>query len=342
MRGPSATRPVAQPMEPCPLTLRRLTGRFVPPRAKCGDGINLQADGVLIPDDTPTNFAIVDHQNGTGVDAVSRMMRGGRVRDAAWVTKKEDDTWDEPHLSFNVSAAGLLARSSNQFTFHRYPNFARAPVTSAMSGTSRTSRQRFDWTSKYDIEFTDRVVIISTKIKLVNRQGRQPARARDPLPAAGPAVDDALKRQMKAGIEGYLSEKWVLHRHDCLRHATCDCPRTRKCCKFRVVIRVDFVESGEYHTVNLFQGRNRTVDTESWGRVPWHRMNYAHEVGHLLGFYDEYPEGANGPAPWRSSRRGALMYYSTAQSTAVPEHYYHGFRSQFQSRAGETWDLVSP
>ena len=338
--GPSTTRPVAQSREPCPAAQRRIGGMFVPDRDKCGNRIQLRAAGVNIPNDTPTNFQIVDHQRGANVEAFSEMMQQGGAR-VNWVCQKEDDDWPEPHLHFDVSAADASARSSNEFSFHYYRDWAAQTISSRMSGTATTGGGTFGWTAKYDIEFRHRKVVISTKIKLVNRQGPQPPDG-DPLPAIGPAVDDATKNSLKSSIERYLSDKWTFHRDACLRGETCNCPKTRKCCKFQVLVRVYFVESGEYHTVNLYQGTNHTVDASNWARDTWHTQDYAHEVGHLLGWYDEYPEGANGPSPWQSSRAGALMHYSDDGNTSIPRFYYNGFKRHFQTRMGEEWESVSP
>lgn len=61
----------------------------------------------------------------------------------------------------------------------------------------------------------------------------------------------------------------------------------------REVEALDFVEDDYHHEVNLFQGAGR-ANASNWTRVKTRDNSWAHETGHLLGFYDEYSTGAVG------------------------------------------------
>ena len=187
------------------------------------------------------------------------------------------------------------------------------------------------------IELKDGQITVTTKIKLINRQGAKPADGAA-LPAAGPAVSDADKQAMKADIEGKLSDQRLFHRAGCERGDGCDCPKGRGCCKVQVRIVVDFVESGEHHVVNLFQGAGR-ANSGNWTRVKTRDNSYAHETGHLLGFYDEYAGGAVGSAPRWKVQAGVIM----ASGLTVPAEYYWDFRDWLKSKcSGEAWTVLLP
>jgi hypothetical protein len=99
---------------------------------------------------------------------------------------------------------------------------------------------------------------------------------------------------------------------------------------------VRFVESGEHHVVRLYTGAGR-ANAGEWFRIKTRDNTYAHEVGHLLGFYDEYAGGANGPSPWQI-QAGVLM----ATGARIPNYYYGDFRRWYRQRTGEAWDYLRP
>jgi hypothetical protein len=89
---------------------------------------------------------------------------------------------------------------------------------------------------------------------------------------------------MKADIEGKLSRKINLYRKNCAFGDACACPKP-------IVVVVDFVESGQHHEVNLYQGPGR-ANAMNWTREKTRDNSWAHETGHLLDWYDEYAGGA--------------------------------------------------
>jgi len=323
-------REVDDPVQPCPHR-RSLTGRFALTEAKCGDEVGLEADGQNIADGTSASFALRSPPGGATFRTETAPLNSNQVRGLNWVSKKPTDDWPRPEVDFRVTAGGETADSENQFNFHRYANQASETKTIPCSSGV------YGWTGKFDIAFTDGVVIVTIKIKLINRLGSKPASG-GAMPAAGPAVSDADKTSMRTDIEGKLSGKRVLHRDNCQRGAGCDCPNGRKCCKFQVQVRVRFVESGQHHEVNLFQGSGQ-ASARNWTRVKTRDNSWAHETGHLLAWYDEYATGAVGSAPrWQPVRAGAVMN----TGLTVPAEYYWDFRDWHQSKSGEPWELLSP
>jgi hypothetical protein len=320
------------PSTPCPP--KAIRGRFERDEVKCGDRIGLEATATNIADGTTASFALRSLPGRGGVTTLTAPLSGSRVNASSlrWVSKKPATGSPRPEMDFEVSADGVSDTSGNQLNFHQYANQAGETKTIACSSPP------FGWTGKFDLEFSAGEVIVTVKVKLLNRLGAKPANSGDPLPEIGDPVTAEDKQAMKEDIEGKLTRKWVIHRDNCQRDAACDCPNDRRCCKFRVRIRVQFVESGEHHQVNLFQGAGRANAT-NWTRVKTRDNSWAHETGHLLAWYDEYTGGAVGAAPrWENPRAGAVMN----TGLTVPAEYYWDFRDWFGGKFSEPWELVSP
>jgi hypothetical protein len=331
----SPSRPAGSSTETCPLQ-RRLACRFGSTEVKCGDSVELQADATNIDDGTSTEFAIKDLVNDVRADSEEAPLESSQVRGLNWISKKPTDEWPEDECGLDASADGVTGEGENRLHFHRYPDISPVRRTETMTapGEIDGTPVTFEWTKKYAISIEEGVMYVRVKIKLLNMQGPRPATG-SPQPAVGAAVSTADKNSFASQIQGYLSGKWYFHRDGCQRR-TCDCPRDRKCCKLRVRVRVRFVESGEHHVVRLYTGAGRANASE-WFRIKTRDNTYAHEVGHLLGFYDEYAGGANGPAPWQV-QAGVLM----ASGARIPNYYYGDFRRWYRQRTGEAWDYLRP
>jgi hypothetical protein len=321
---------VGSPLHPCPVP--KISGRFSTLGVKCGDQVGLLADAVNIPDGTATTFQIRHYTKGQAVASETDRLRTSRVRDKNWISKKVFQGWEPPHLDFQVTADGASADSDNRLRIHKYPDIA--PYTKRVARNTVGGLPLRE--GKFDVEFKKNTLIITIKIKLINRMGKKPLPPQ-PMPAIDPnPVDNKTKKNLKKNIESKLSWKWVFHRDECLRGEHCNCLIKTECCKFRVRVRVNFVEAGQHHEVNLFRGRNQ-ADSVNWSRVPLRANSFAHETGHLLGWYDEYAASStHGPAPWRNNRPGAIMN----TGFQVPKLYYENFKAEFKSKTGEPWELV--
>jgi len=321
---------VGSPVHPC--REPKILGRFSALVVKCGDRVGLLADAENISDGTATTFNIRHYTKGKTVAKENARLKGLKVRDKYWVSKKVFQGWEPPHLDFRVSANGASADSENRVRIHKYLDFASYTKTIARQTAAGTPLRD----GKFDVEFKNNALIITIRIKLINRAGKKPLPGQ-PMPAVAPApVDNKTKKRLKKNIESKLSGKWILHRDQCLRGGHCNCHLKTECCKFRVRILVEFVGNGQHHEVNLFQGRNQ-ADSVNWSRVPLRANSFAHETGHLLGWYDEYAASlTHGPAPWMNNRPGAVMN----TGFQVPKLYYMNFKGEFRMKTDESWELV--
>lgn len=146
----------------------------------------------------------------------------------------------------------------------------------------------FEWEYCYSIEVKDGQLIITRRIDF----DTQPAGWRP------------TRRQMKnwrRQIEKVWNRRFKIHREDCGRGDGCNCPSQHGCCAFAIRVRCEF-GPGHGQKVRLHRGPN---DPKNWGGTDWWYSNdwwegtrgvpgavRAHEFGHLIGMFDEYPKGA--------------------------------------------------
>src|SRR4030067_3432902 len=95
---------VGSPKLPCQKP--KISGRFGDLEVKCGDRVNLRADATNIPDKSPTTFYIRHYTKKKTVATEKATLKGLKVSDKKWMSKKVFQGLDPPHLDFKVSANG--------------------------------------------------------------------------------------------------------------------------------------------------------------------------------------------------------------------------------------------
>ena len=140
-----------------------------------------------------------------------------------------------------------------------FPNGAAGPTESISFSVSECV---YGWTAAYD----QRGTLITVRIRL------------NPDDGISAETMNTLRNRWKTGIE----DKWS-NRFGCCNNPGC----IGQCV---LNFRVEWVSSGEHHTVRVQTGPARsnmtTWDTEDTGDVA------SHEFGHMLGHPDEYPDSA--------------------------------------------------
>ena len=171
---------------------------------------------------------------------------------------------------------------------------------------------------KFTREFKDGVVIITVKIALNST-------------VAGKSTEKAFNLIKKRVEEFWNSEasgfnQWIYHRKECAREEKCNCSVIRNakreyinagCCKIPFQIKIEKGSDSDRNTnlINIHflspsqideATRNR-LGLNEWGpdvwssdlgpntKLLWYPENrvhtYAHEVGHMMGFPDQYATG---------------------------------------------------
>jgi hypothetical protein len=169
-------------------------------------------------------------------------------------------------------------------------------------GTRQLSRDRttnFGWESCFEMAFVNGRLSVTRKLDFARPDGA----------AAGPYQYRLWKRE----VEGVWDAKYRLHREKCQRGDACDCGGySNGCCAFPIRVVCDF-GPGHGKQVTLHAGPNHPTGTQeelspgvpnpNYGRW-WYSHDWweglrsvpvtvrAHEFGHLIGMYDEYPLGA--------------------------------------------------
>jgi hypothetical protein len=306
-----------------------ITAKFLTESGYCGDAVQIQMTGENLPAKPAAKIDLNSGADGSLVESLSGAMDPLPYK-AKWIARKKGAAWDKPEILIAAEAAGAKAKGQNKFKLKRLPDQAKETKTIACASGV------FGWTGKFDIEFKDGVLVVVTKVKLINRLGAKPASG-DPMPAAGDPVSAGDKADMKKDVESKLSGQWILHRKDCERKKACDCDGKNGCCKFQVRVQLDFVESGEHHVVNLFQGPGR-ANAANWTRVKTRDNSWAHETGHLLAWYDEYVGGAVGTSPrWTAPNDAAVM----SSGLKVPFEYYWDFRDWLKGKTSQEWEGIA-
>lgn len=316
---------------------------------KCGDPARMAADGEGLTAGGPATFTIKKTSDG-GTAATANSSAAPSSVSGAWVSKKPDATWSgSGELKFTVVADGLTAASKDpHLAFHKYPDIAQASLSRELQSPVAPAEARYKWTERVFIELTDRKLILTVKVRLKNRSESRPERGKkesygdyvarcESVPLGG-AIPEAAKQGIKSAVEGVYKEKWDAHRKDCGRGAACDCDRAKKCCKFEIAVVLEFTDTaGAMVTdVNLWPGTGR-ADSANWYRTESRPgKSWAHEVGHLMGFYDEYAEGATGNSPWQPNVPASIM----GSGTSILIYHLEEFRAWLSTQEGEQFDLI--
>jgi hypothetical protein len=195
--------------------------------------------------------------------------------------------------------------------------------------------RNYGWEMYYEIELKQGELVITRPVPFNLRNG-----------ATQPSPEKI--REWKREIESIWDKKFVLHRKRCKREDRCTCRIESGCCRIGVRIRAELgVMGGGVKKIDLLPGAN---DPNGWGKVDkwWYSHTWwmehtgvslgvrAHEFGHLIGMYDEYPAGACDPARRYTDEHDSIMN----SGSQVFERHFEDFKiwaeKKFGAGFGET------
>ena len=191
------------------------------------------------------------------------------LRDSGW--RKLDDRNDDATTDLLAVAAEAKARGwavsiheelrGNRWYITEIYDFPTGTVGPTYDVSFSASECIYGWTAAYQQRGTS----ITVRIRLV--------------PDAG--ISAATMATLRTRWENGIEDKWS-NRFGC-----CNSPGCIGRC--RLTFNVEWVNSGEHHTVRVHQGPARSDmtnwDTDDPGDVA------SHEFGHMLGHPDEYADG---------------------------------------------------
>lgn len=149
----------------------------------------------------------------------------------------------------------------------------------------------FGWTARYDIGFTQATGTFDIGLN-IRLTGDDPG--------------DALRATWEQGIEDAWSNRFFIVEDDGEFF-------------YDVVVDVQFVQTGQHHTVNVTDGIGRANMRHWYTESNRSREVSAHEAGHMFGNYDEYPGGAVNPDGTLGDVADSIMGYQTSHTLA--RHY---------------------
>ena len=155
------------------------------------------------------------------------------------------------------------------------------------------------WDYGFELDISSTGFLVRGKIKLAAPTHPRMGRVR---------ITEKKKKKWKRAIEAVWNRRWREHRVACKRGKRCSC--WRGCCAFPVTFECEFVSSGEQPKVDVYPGspaHSRKAGGSINRRFWWNSATWfeklsgwesnrngvwAHEYGHVIGQYDEYPTGA--------------------------------------------------
>ena len=137
------------------------------------------------------------------------------------------------------------------------------------------------------------------------------------------------------------------HRTGCRRGRACDC--AFDCCKAGFRFDVNFVTSGEHFAVQIrtaaAPAHSGTARTGSfWADPPIAvTTTYPHEVGHMLGNFDEYAGGAHDPSGVQPASPATTNLMSTAGNTVLLNMHYRWVLEFLNANTGgDVYEIIPP
>lgn len=188
------------------------------------------------------------------------------------------------------------------------------------------------WTARYDIEIKDGELVVMRKIDFQLRNGAR--------------LTAKKKRAWKREIEAVWNRKWKIHRNQCKRGGKCDCSSTHGCCAWTLRIVAEFGPGQGGEVTELWKGANNPT---AWGQHDWWYVNRwwegvagvpptvrAHEFGHQIGMYDEYPEGACEPSRAFANVPNSIMNAGSKVYRRHVQEFHDWFDSKARGIVGRT------
>jgi hypothetical protein len=313
-----------------------LIAQWVDTQAYCGDYAKLEVGVVPVPPPASLTVEVLHPSSGATIATFGSTLTGGSVQ-FAWMSKAQTASWRTDKIGFRVtvSGIGLSGNSTNQFTIRPRPTVGWTTLEN-----NRGTPAGFSDVYEYvDASLEASQVHYSLKIELSAEHFWQS------MP-----WDDARQATEKSHIEtiwnnGFSTRKF--HRIDCRRGRTCDC--AFDCCKAGFHLDVNFVSSGEHYEVEirLELGRCATGRSGSYWNDPSANppTQYAHEVGHMLGNFDEYSGGAtdpNGVQPAVAPAAELNLMSTGMNSTLLNRHYRWVLAYLNAQAAGDTYEIIPP
>lgn len=341
-----APLPPAIPDPPKPEKKPELTElKFDPTHCCCGDEVDVEVKSKDIDDgyNVPVTFEI----NGDGQQrslsgdlfpTISgnkgkrrwRLRRGAYQKEIRW--KLLASGLGGPLTSSNELEVRTAQPASELVVGQRItPQYVQITLPSGSKSWAPNGKN-YGWEYAYDISIREGQLVVERKIDF------------DLI--GGASASAKQKRRWKKGIEAIWDAKFLLHRKDCKRGDGCDCNAYNGCCKYALRVQCSWGAGHGAKKVALNKGANSPTD---WGGPKWWYSHTwwektagvpstvrAHEFGHLIGMYDEYPAGACDPGRLYTNDTTSIMNSGRSTYARHFQEYADWFHAKAGGRVGPT------
>jgi hypothetical protein len=284
----------------------------------------------------------IRQQPGKGVAAGRVRMQSENV-DFRWIVRRGPYR-KTVKLEGKASGYGKAVRSSNKLLVNTVVDVSEEKFSESRTTPKYVQKNipgkgliwvktttNYGWDVTYGIGIKRGVLRVRKMVKFELKNGAQ--------------LTSVRKRAWAREIHRVWDKKWKLHRKKCKRGDSCNCPNDNCCCMFPVRIRCEW-GSGHGKKVELHKGAN---DANGWGSGNWWyshkwwegRKNVpktvrAHEFGHLIGMYDEYPAGACDPARKFTNVPTSIMNVGSTTYSRHMQDFHAWFEKKTKGQIGET------
>jgi hypothetical protein len=307
--------------------------KFTKTKVCCGDELDVEAKTSNFPDDTTLFLKIIIGDKEIPVDAELCPLIKGNEGKKTWRIRRGRYR-KELKMKLKATGMGGPKDSSNECEIP-IPDEAKQTVTGARSTPAfvevnlpdgstnwQANGTNYGWGYGYDIEIRKGDIYVTHKINFT-----------------GHVATLFQKYAWMREIQNVWDNKWKIHRVDCKRGDSCNCSLGNGCCVWPIRVKARY-GSGHPDVVTLNAGAN---DPNGWGNGDWWYSNNwweqglgvpatvrAHEFGHLIGMYDEYPAGACAPGRAYANVPDSIM----SSGSKVYERFMTEFKDWFDGKAG--------
>lgn len=373
--GPEAQAPAKAKLKKKPPEV--LSAEWNSTKQKCGDEVVAKIETKNFDDGDIVGVTATTDPTSSVVGNFVHKVKGNKAN-IPWVTR----TGPLPKkggvkIDLFASGAGGGAMSGTPLEIEvpapaKWDNNPAAPLTvpmliwkkpnwfQSLFGTSKgkwiadPSGGYWGWDWGFEVEISHRGFFVRGRIKL-----EAPTH-----PVTGKVkITAKKKKKWKREIESVWNNQWREHRSACKRGDKCNCGSG--CCNFPYRFVCEFVAGGQHASVEVYPGSPKDYLNADgslglwWNSGTWfeklsgYESNaagvWAHEYGHVIGQYDEYPKGAiqvpftgSAASPTLTGQPGFADVKDSLMGSGskIKKNHLDRYHDWFRKQVGEAYERV--
>lgn len=319
-------------------TYRLVNARWLTTPVRCGDEVGLRAVVLGYPSDTPATIEVFAVDSGAILHTIYTNVTGGVIQ-TRYRVYASSVNWRTDRIKFRVLVPSLSVRgeSENELTFRNRPTTNWELINEELRGLNSNPHRI------YDQRLEAGRVHISVKLRLTGMTVTSTERL-------------SIKRSIESVWNNGFNPRYKFRRANCQRGANCP----GDSCNLDFRLDVNFMETQPHISIEMRDGtmldrtsqlnagrrentsrtgsdlhwsnravcsvtniRNRAEDqctATIWYYPPAAASIFPHEIGHILGCFDEYFGGGNDPQGYQPYPTTANQIIPPANQTLMSTH----------------------